>query len=105
MSMINTHGLKIDLESLESVSRATEDLNYKLHQEIFFDMETGEVMYNCNLSDNWVEHHDPAVIKVADTRRHHTAQWIADKIASDVQEIKRYCDDIGHTFDWPVIHQ
>lgn len=105
MATINTHGLKIDLESLESVSRATEILSHKLHQEIFFDLETGEVMYNCNLSDNWVEYHDPAVIKIADTRSHHSAQWIADKIAYDVQEIKRYYEEIGRKFDWPVMHQ
>lgn len=102
--MINTHGLKIDLESLEAVAKETEHVNHRLHQEIFFDLETGDVLYNCTTTGNWTEYRDPAVIKVADTRSHQAPQWIADKIASSVAEMKNCCAYTGDRCDWPVMH-
>lgn len=102
--MINTNGFKINLESLEAVAKETEHVNHRLHQEIFFDLETGDVLYNCTTTGNWTEYPDTAVIKVADTRSHQAPQWIADKIASAVAEMKNCCAYTGDPCDWPVMH-
>lgn len=105
MESINTHGIKIDLESLKKVSARTENLPRELYQTISFDMETGDVLYWCDTSSNWVEYRDPAVIKCFDTRSHHSAQYIADEINRAVRAYRDMYQDLGWGFDYNDIFE
>jgi len=91
MKQIDTHGLKI--VGLEEASKNTENYGRgsAKYDEIFYDMETGEVWtrFQCSLGNNsWTVYHDPAVIKVGETSRHLSMQRIADLIYDAVYDEK-----------------
>ena len=92
---INTHGFHIDIESLKDVAANTEKCNHEIYQTISIDLENGEVLYWCGMSNNWVEYRDPAVIKVLSTRRKYGPQALADAIADGLQEHRHMMEYIG----------
>ena len=92
---INTHGFYIDIESLKNVAARTEKLSHELHQIISIDLDNGEVLYWCDMANNWVEYRDPAVIEVLDTRRKYGPQALADAIADGLREHRHMMEYIG----------
>ena len=96
--MINTHGLKLDLDALEAVSKATEDINDALVQLIYFDLETGEAIYRCTTSGNWYKFCDPSITQICATRRHMSAQELADEIDNAMWQLRNY-----DKTNWPAL--
>ena len=92
---INTHGFNIDLESLKNVAARTEKCCQDLHQTISIDLETGEVLYWCGMSGNWVEYRDPAVAKLFSTRRKYDVQALADAIARSLAQYRHDYEYFG----------
>lgn len=91
MTQINTHGLKIDLDSLSKAAENTVnwERNSGWRTDIFYDRSTGEVWTVDLLGESWKQYRDADVHQVASTAKHHTAQWIADRIADYMSELKR----------------
>lgn len=100
---LDFNGIKINADSLKSVAEETRKVNYKLTQEIFFDLETGDVIYRCVNRGDWTQFPDPAVILVCKTSWKCTEQWIADQIAAVIAEEKYRAEYVGEKFDWPVL--
>lgn len=100
---INTHGIKIDVESLSKIAALTDDTGRDVYQTIGFDRESGALHIWEGLNDNWVEWRDPAVITVCHTRRHRSAQWLADKIHDAMLEDRRIAGEIGEVYAYGSI--
>lgn len=81
---INTHGRKINKETLANASASTRELGSLTgeYMEIFYDKSTGDVWckYHWNRED-WTVYHDDDVTKVGIAVRYKTQQQIADMIA------------------------
>ena len=80
---INTHGLKIDLDSLLRTANQTADWPANTGRtDIKYDPDTGEVWGTDHMDspiESWSEY-PGNIIGVTSTDKHHTAQWIADRI-------------------------
>lgn len=100
---INTHGINIDLDRLHTIAEATENTGSEIYQTIGFDRENGDLHIWEGLNDNWVEWRDPAIITVCHTRRHHSAQWLADKIRDAMLEDRRITSDLGEVYAYGSI--
>lgn len=93
---VNTHGLKIDLDSLKECSAYTETLYNGSRVDIFYDRRDGQVWGKFEVSENnWTQYHDPEIVRICGTRRHHSAQWIADRIAETVAELRHIANYLG----------
>lgn len=103
MKKINAHGLKINLESLMATARETENLPRDLYQVISFDRETGDVVYWCGMHDNWPEYRDPAVMYCFSTRRHCSAQHIADEIHAAMAHDRHITVKAGDRYEYDSI--
>lgn len=103
MKKINTHGLKINLASLEAATAETVHLPRELYQIISFDRDNGDVIYWCGMHDNWPEYRDPAIIRCLSSRSHHSAQAIADAIYAAMAEDRRTITSIGWRYDYDSI--
>lgn len=80
MKKINTHGIK--MLRLREVSRETVNNGYG-YSQISYDRDTGELLevwHAGNPLTSWTEYHDSAIITVANTSRHMSAQAIADAV-------------------------
>ena len=100
---INTHGIKIDLDRLMTIAAETQDTGSEVYQTIGFDRENGDLHIWAGLNNNWVQWRDSAVITVASTRRHHSAQWIADCIYDAMCEDKYQTEAIGWEYEYSAI--
>lgn len=86
---INTHGRKINLETLVNASDSTKCLGSRTGEyvEIFYDKSTGDAWCKYHWDrEEWTVYHDSDVIKVGIATRHKTQQQIADMIASTLTE-------------------
>lgn len=91
--MINTHGLKMIGLKKASGSTANYGAYSPAYDEIFYDTKTGEVwtVYQCSIGHNsWTVYDDPNVIKICNASCHMTMQEIADAIAEQLADRKRY---------------
>lgn len=100
---INTHGINIDLDRLHIIADATEDTGPEVYQTIGFDRENGDVHLWEGTNNNWVQWRDPAIISVVSFRRHHSAQWIADRINDAVREDRYQTIYCGNPYDYEAI--
>lgn len=103
MNAINTHGIKIDMESLVKAAEDTVDCCTDCRNVIFFDMEDGTVWTRFAWPGEDIVYHDECVMPVAGCRRHHTPQWIADRISERVSEYKQEYEYIGWAFPYSGI--
>ena len=90
---INTHGLSINLEDLKTVSEETYNVDWRRgHRlQVYFDRDTGNLWTKFYFSDsNWTVYHNPAIISVCCPTRHHSQQWLADRIKEAVDEAAFY---------------
>lgn len=80
---INTHGRKINLDSLIKAANDTVDWPYNTGRtDIQYDTDTGEVWcadYMGSPIESWGVY-DDSVLIVARTTQQRSAQWIADRI-------------------------
>ena len=96
MKEINTHGLNIDLESLQACSDYTDTLYNGSRIDIFYDRRDGRVWGKFETSENdWTQYNAPEIVKVCGVRRHHSAQWIANQIADHIAELKYVAKELG----------
>lgn len=86
MISIDTHGLKIDLESLVKAADATAEwpLNCGYWTDIYYDMSDGFVWAIDTEESRIRVYHDPSIIKVCGTSKRHSPQWIADQIYEEL---------------------
>lgn len=103
MAEINTHGIKINLESLAAAAEDTVDCTSGCRNLIFFDLEDGSVWVRFAMPGEDICYRDNAVVPVAGTSQHHTQQWIADRIAERVRWEIQCCKDIGWEFPWDIL--
>ena len=103
MAGINTHGIKINLESLAAASEDTVECANGCRNLIFFDMENGEVWVRFAMPGEDIYYRDDAVVPIAGTSQHHTQQWIADRIADRVHWEIQCHKDIGWDFPWDIL--
>lgn len=90
MAKVNTHGLK--MIGLKKASGSTENYGYYsgMYDEIFYNVETGEVwtVFQCSLGHNsWTEYHDENIVKICNTDEHMTMQEIADCIYNHIKKV------------------
>lgn len=86
---INTHGRKINLETLTNASDSTKGLGSRTGEyvEIFYDESTGDAWCKYHWDrEEWTVYHDADVIKVGITTRYKSQQQIADMIADTLAE-------------------
>lgn len=86
---INTHGRKINLETLANASDSTKDLGSRTgeYMEIFYDKSTGDVWGKYHWDrEEWTVYHDEDVTKVGLATRYKTQQQIADMIDNTLTE-------------------
>ncbi|MGN0985139.1 MAG: hypothetical protein ACI4OU_01490 [Candidatus Enterenecus sp.] len=96
---INTHGININLDKLQDASNGTVNWDGRGgHTDIFYDRQTGDVWCVDNIGDNWTEYRDPAIIEVAKTARHYSAQWIADRIYDKICERRMIAAELGEVY-------
>nr|DAU93776.1 MAG TPA: hypothetical protein [Caudoviricetes sp.] len=89
---INTHGRKINLETLANASDSTKGLGSRTgeYMEIFYDKSTGDVWGKYHWDrEEWTVYHDEDVIKVGLAIRFKTPQQIADMIDNTLTEDER----------------
>lgn len=89
---INTHGRKINLETLTNASDSTKGLGSRTgeYMEIFYDKSTGDVWGKYHWDrEEWTVYHDEDVTKVGLAIRFKTPQQIADMIAETLAEEER----------------
>lgn len=89
---INTHGRKINLETLANTSDSTKGLGSRTgeYMEIFYDKFTGDVWGKYHWDrEEWTVYHDEDVTKVGLATRYKTQQQIADMIASTLTEAEQ----------------
>ena len=99
MTTINTHGLTVNLEDLQSTSDYTETLFQGARVDIFYDRLTGEVWGKFFADQNsWCEYRYPEIIRVCSTRRHHSPQWIMDRIDEAVSELRHVAETLGQEY-------
>lgn len=93
---VNTHGLKIDLDSLKECSAYTETLYNGSRVDIFYDRRNGQVWGKFEAGENdWTQYRAPEIVKICGVRRHYSPQWIADRIAETVAELRQIADHFG----------
>lgn len=87
MKTIDKHGLKIN--GLKKASGDTWDWCWRdgQHNDIYFDMSTGDVWTVHHSTNWWTAYGDPNVIAVCSSRRHMTMQEIADAISFRLVEV------------------
>lgn len=86
---INTHGRKINLETLANASDATKGLGSRTGEyvEIFYDKSTGDTWCKYHWDrEEWTVYHDEDVTKVGLAIRFKTPQQIADMIDNTLTE-------------------
>lgn len=86
---INTHGRKINLETLANASDSTKDLGSRTgeYMEIFYEKSTGDVWGKYHWDrEEWTVYHDEDVTKVGLATRYKTQQQIADMIDNTLTE-------------------
>ena len=86
---INTHGRKINLETLAIASDSTKGLGSRTGEyvEIFYDKSTGDVWGKYHWDrEEWTVYHDEDVTKVGLATRYKTPQQIADMIDNTLTE-------------------
>lgn len=86
---INTHGRKINLETLANASGSTKGLGSRTgeYMEIFYDKSTGDVWGKYHWDrEEWTVYHDEDVTKVGIATRYKTQQQIADMIDNTLTE-------------------
>lgn len=89
---INTHGRKINMETLANASDSTKGLCSRTGEyvEIFYDKSTGDTWCKYHWDrEEWTVYHDSDVVKVGIATRYKTPQQIADMIASTLAEEER----------------
>ena len=90
---INTHGRKVNMETLANASDATKGLGSRTGEyvEIFYDKSTGDVWCKYHWDrDEWTVYHDADVTKVGISVRYKTQQQIADMIAATLTMEERW---------------
>ena len=90
---INTHGRKINLETLANASDSTKGLGSRTGEyvEIFYDKSTGNTWCKYHWDrEEWTVYHDSDVIKVGIATRYKTKQQIADMIAETMTMEERW---------------
>ena len=96
MKRINTYNLI--MKGLRKASGETQSYrDAASYDEIFYDRETGEVWTRFQHSlgfNSWTEYHNPAVVKICNTRRHMTMQAISDAIHNTLQEMAMMAADM-----------
>lgn len=102
MAEINTHGIKINLESLAATSEDTVDCARGCRNLIFFDLEDGRVWVRFAMPGEDIYYRDDCVLTVAGTSQHHTQQWIADRISERVHWQKQCYKGIGWEYPWDI---
>lgn len=89
MMAINTHGINIRVEDLESTSKSLIWCKGSSYHEIFYDPTTGEVWDKWHPDENhWEVYSDPDVVKICNVARPRSAQWIADKIKEEMDFLR-----------------
>ena len=86
---INTHGRKINMETLSEASEYTRGLGSRTgeYMEIFYDKSTGEVWGKYHWDrEEWTVYQDSDVVKVGIATRYKTPQQIADMIGNTLTE-------------------
>lgn len=86
---IDTHGRKINLETLANASDSTKGLGSRTgeYMEIFYDKSTGDAWCKYHWDrEEWTVYHDDDVIKVGLANRFKTPQQIADMIDKTLTE-------------------
>lgn len=89
---INTHGRKINLETLTNASDSTKGLGSRTGEyvEIFYDKSTGDTWCKYHWDrEEWTVYHDADVIKVGITTRYKSQQQIADMIADAMADCEQ----------------
>lgn len=92
MDAINTHGRKINLETLTNASDSTKGLGSRTgeYMEIFYDKSIGDVWGKYHWDrEEWTVYHDEDVTKVGIATRYKTQQQIANMIAESLAEEER----------------
>ena len=93
---IDTHGLDIDLMSLKECSDYTETLYNGSRIDVYYDRRDGQVWGKFEPSGNdWTQYNAPEIVKVCGVRRHHSPQWIADRIAETIAELEHVVNELG----------
>lgn len=90
---INTHGRKVNMETLANASDATKGLGSRTGEyvEIFYDRSTGDVWCKYHWDrEEWTVYHDADVTKVGISVRYKTQQQIADMIAATLTMEERW---------------
>lgn len=54
--------------------------------QIFYNVETGEIWSTTKIGDNWTKYKDPGIVLVATTSKHATMQQLADWVKSAVEQ-------------------
>lgn len=91
--MLNTHGLKVDMESLK---QAQEYTNYipRGYVQISYDMEDGEFLYNYHYdTESWTRYHSDSILTVMRTARRVSKQEILDDTSWTVRLHKEWCEE------------
>ena len=86
---INTHGRKINMETLANASASTKGLGSRTGEyvEIFFDKSTGDTWCKYHWDrEEWTVYHDEDITKVGLATRFKSQQQIADMIARTLTE-------------------
>ena len=87
--MLNKHGLKM-IGLKKTVGDMTNGGYYGNHNQVNYDMETGEVWVDVCTQNNWVVYHNKSIITVGNYCNKMTMQELADAIARAVEETKNY---------------
>lgn len=86
---LNTHGRKINWETLTNASDATKGLGFRTGEyvEIFYDKSTGDTWCKYHWDrEEWTVYHDSDAVKVGIATRYKTPQQIADMIDNTLTE-------------------
>lgn len=100
MKTLDTHGLKIDLDSLKEASDYTAG-SYadRGHVDIFYDRITGKVWGVFNTRGNWTEYRMyPEIIQVGGTLGKRSQQAILDMIDETISEMKYAAEQLGEEY-------
>lgn len=103
MAEINTHGIKINLESLAAAAEDTVNCQRDCKNLIFFDLENGNCWTRFAMPGEDIYYRDDCVLSVAGTSQHRSQQWIADRIAERIHWQKQCYKDIGWEYPWDIL--
>ena len=98
MAKINTHGLHI-IGLRKAAGNTSDYAPYSGHRDqIFFNLETGEIWTHYIYGNGYNVYDDPAIIRIIDTTEHLTMQQLADLVFEKVKIIA--ADDITPDDDY-----